>query len=122
MTRPADQQADAPMSYAAILAAFAVEIASARDLIGIVEGAVCRIADATPLAGDVVADLQQLDRALQQLAALQDFAAGLAAEADRSAGLPIGRHLQRIPLDDLRCRIAGEMAEACAPAGAWEEF
>lgn len=122
MSALAEQKTEAPMSYAAIFAAVAAEIANTRELVALVESAVCKIAEAAPMDSDVVADLQQLDRALQQLAALHGFAQEISADADRSAGLAIGPYLQAIPIHDLRSRIAGEMAEISQHSGVWEEF
>lgn len=122
MNQDVASEALLPMSYAAILGAIAAEVAHTRELVGRVEAAVCQIADTTPIGSHLVEDLQQIDLALQQLAALHSFAMDVSADADPVGGLQIGHHLQRITLHDVRSRISGELAEASAPQGGWEEF
>lgn len=59
------------------------------------------------ISGEIVAELQQLDLVLQQIAALRDFLAQVAAACDHSQIVDISAALERVTLAELRARLAG---------------
>lgn len=102
-----------------VFEAIAEELERARALGLRVEGAICAIAVRSSVDPSVVSELQQLDAALQQVAAIRDFAIELARACDPSVRVPTASALERIRLADVRARLAGSHAET-ASEELWE--
>ncbi|MEZ5996978.1 MAG: hypothetical protein R3C25_14630 [Hyphomonadaceae bacterium] len=109
--------APAPVTH--VLSSLAEELERTRTLGLRVEGAICAIAVRSAIDGSVVAELQQLDAVLQQIAALRDYAAQLAAQCDPGYEVDTAPALDRITLAELRTRLGGSEAFDGSDEG-WE--
>jgi hypothetical protein len=102
-----------------VFSALAEELERARSLGLRVEGAICAIAIRSSIDSAVVSELQQLDAVLQHIAALRDFAAELARNADPSHAVAASTAIDRITLGEVRQRLAGSYLRD-DPDESWE--
>lgn len=93
-----------------IFLALAGELERARALGLRVESAICALAVSAPVDANAVSELQQFDAILQHIAALRDFAAEIAVHIDPSHNVAAAPALDRITLDEVRTRLAGDDA------------
>ncbi|MES1199521.1 MAG: hypothetical protein ABUS48_06040 [Pseudomonadota bacterium] len=94
-----------------VLTGLARELEHARLLSLRVEQSLCGMASSAQ-QGDWLEDVQQVDMLQQHLAALRDFAAEIAREPSAHVLVPIDKALRHVSLNELRERLAGEIAEA----------
>ncbi len=83
-----------------------------------VEQAVIALAVNSSVDVSVVAELQNFDAVLQQIAALRDFLAQLSAGCASSAVVDLTPALARVTLEDVKTRLAGAYANEMDEA--WE--
>ena len=99
------QQHMAPL--AEVLASVAEELEHARILGLRVEGAICGIAVRSSIDGQVVSELQQLDAALQHIAALRDYLGEVARIVEPRLQVDTAMALERVTLGEVRRRLSG---------------
>jgi hypothetical protein len=119
LAKPQTPPAEARASVAAVLSSVAEELERTRALGLRVEGAICAIAVRSAIDGAVVAELQQLDAVLQQIAAVRDYVSQLAAHCDPSYEVGTATALDRITLAEVRARLGGASLEDDSEDG-WE--
>ncbi|MEQ1617095.1 MAG: hypothetical protein ABL883_01975 [Terricaulis sp.] len=114
------QVAEALTPVRDVFSLLADELERARTLGLRVEGAICAIAVRSSIDGAVVAELQQLDAVLQHIAALRDFAAEAARQAQVDQSIATQSALARITLGDVRSRLSGGFIDANLSDDGWE--
>lgn len=90
-----------------VFSSVADELEYARVLSLRVERAICTIAVNAKLDSGVVAELQQLDAIIQQIAAVRDYTSTLSRDALPTQRIAIGNALGRLTLSEVRARLAG---------------
>lgn len=119
LPKPQAPPAEGQASVAAVLSSVAEELERTRALGLRVEGAICAIAVRSAIDGSVVAELQQLDAVLQQIAALRDYVSQLASHCDPTFEVETASALDRITLAEVRARLGGAGFEDNSEDG-WE--